>query len=47
MKIKTGINSLQIKDYGGAIDPCEVDIIELGLDRIDFLDTNKKRRDYY
>lgn len=43
MKIKTGINSLQIKDYGGAIAPCEVDIIELGLDRIDFLDEQKEK----
>jgi hypothetical protein len=34
MNIKIGINSPQIKDFGGAIDPSEVDIIELGLDRI-------------
>ncbi|NJD75932.1 MAG: sugar phosphate isomerase/epimerase [Candidatus Methanoperedens sp.] len=38
MNTKTGINSPQIKDFGGAIDPCEVEIIELGLDRLDFLD---------
>ncbi len=42
MSIKTGINSPQIKDFGGAIDPCEVDIIELGLDRMDFLDEQKE-----
>ncbi len=42
MNIKTGINSPQIKDFGGAIDPCEVDIIELGLDRMDFLDEQKE-----
>ncbi len=38
MKIKTGINSPQIKDFGGEIDAQEVEIIELGLDKIDFLD---------
>ncbi|MBU4076344.1 MAG: sugar phosphate isomerase/epimerase [Euryarchaeota archaeon] len=43
MNIKTGINSPQIKDFGGAIDPCEVDIIELGLDRMDFLDEQKEK----
>jgi sugar phosphate isomerase/epimerase len=41
MNIKIGINSLQIKDFGGDINPCEVDIIELGLDRLDFLDKQK------
>jgi sugar phosphate isomerase/epimerase len=43
MNIKIGINSPQIKDFGGAIDPSEVDIIELGLDRIDFLDEQKEK----
>jgi len=43
MKTKIGINSPQIKDFGGAIDPCEVDIIELGLDRMDFLDEQKEK----
>ncbi|MDD5615163.1 MAG: TIM barrel protein, partial [Candidatus Methanoperedens sp.] len=43
MNIKTGINSPQIKDFGGAIYPCEVDIIELGLDRMDFLDEQKEK----
>jgi len=38
MKLKTGINSPQIKEFGGEIDAREVDIIELGLDRVDFLD---------
>ncbi len=37
MNTRIGINSPQIKDFGGAIDPCEVQIIELGLDRLDFL----------
>jgi sugar phosphate isomerase/epimerase len=43
MNTKIGINSPQIKDFGGAIDPCEVDIIELGLDRVDFLDEQKEK----
>ncbi|MCZ7356476.1 MAG: sugar phosphate isomerase/epimerase [Candidatus Methanoperedens sp.] len=43
MNTKIGINSPQIKDFGGAIDPCEVDIIELGLDRMDFLDEQKEK----
>lgn len=43
MNTKTGINSPQIKDFGGAIDPCEVEIIELGLDRMDFLDKQKEK----
>jgi sugar phosphate isomerase/epimerase len=43
MNIKIGINSPQIIDFGGAIDPCEVDIIELGLDRMDFLDEQKEK----
>ncbi len=43
MNIKIGINSPQVKDFGGAVDPCEVDIIELGLDRMDFLDDQKER----
>jgi sugar phosphate isomerase/epimerase len=43
MNTKTGINSPQIKDFGGAIDPCEVEIIELGLDRVDFLDKQKEK----
>jgi hypothetical protein len=37
MNIKIGINSLQTKDFGGAIDPYEVEIIEIGLYRVDFL----------
>jgi hypothetical protein len=41
MNIKMGINSLQIKDFGGAIDLYEVEIIELGLDIVDFLDEHK------
>ncbi len=43
MNTKIGINSPQIKDFGGSIDPCEVDIIELGLDRMDFLDEKKEK----
>ncbi len=43
MNTKIGINSPQIKDFGGAIDPCEVDIIELGLDRMDFLNEQKEK----
>ena len=43
MNIKIGINSPQIKDFGGTIDPCEVEIIELGLDRVDFLDKQKEK----
>lgn len=43
MNTKTGINSPQIKDFGGAIDPSEVEIIELGLDRVDFLDKQKEK----
>jgi sugar phosphate isomerase/epimerase len=43
MNIKIGINSPQIKDFGGAIDPYEVDIIELGFDRMDFLDEQKEK----
>jgi len=43
MNIKIGINSPQIKDFGGTIDPGEVDIIELGLDKIDFLDEQKEK----
>ena len=43
MNIKVGINSPQIRDFGGAIDPYEVDIIELGLDRMDFLDEQKRK----
>ncbi len=43
MNIKIGINSPQIKNFGGAIYPCEVDIIELGLDRMDFLDEQKEK----
>ncbi|MDD5473044.1 MAG: sugar phosphate isomerase/epimerase [Candidatus Methanoperedens sp.] len=42
MNTKTGINSPQIKDFGGAIDPCEVEIIELGLDRVNFLEKQKE-----
>ncbi len=38
MKKKIGINSPMIKDFGGDIDAREVEIIELGLDRINFLD---------
>lgn len=37
MKTKTGINSAQIKEFGGEIDAFEVEIVELGLDRLDFL----------
>ncbi|HEY9246631.1 MAG TPA: hypothetical protein VIO11_07290, partial [Candidatus Methanoperedens sp.] len=40
MNTKTGINSPHIKDFGGAIDPCEVETIELSLDRLDFLNEN-------
>ncbi|VVB84461.1 endonuclease 4 [uncultured archaeon] len=43
MKTKIGINSPQIIDFGGAIDPGEVEIIELGLDRMDFLDEQKEK----
>lgn len=43
MNTKIGINSPQIKDFGGAIDPCEVEIIELGLDRMNFLDEQKEK----
>lgn len=43
MNTKIGINSPQIKDFGGAIDPCAVEIIELGLDRVDFLDKQKEK----
>ncbi len=38
MNTKIGINSPRIKEFGGEIDAREVEIIELGLDRIDFLD---------
>lgn len=38
MDTKIGINSPQIKEFGGEIDAREVEIIELGLDRVDFLD---------
>ncbi len=38
MNTKIGINSPQIKEFGGEIDAREVEIIELGLDRVDFLD---------
>ena len=43
MNTKIGINSPQIKDFGGAIDACDVEIIELGLDRVDFLDKQKEK----
>ncbi len=38
MKTKLGINSPRIKEFGGEIDPWEVEVVELGLDRVDFLD---------
>jgi sugar phosphate isomerase/epimerase len=38
MDMKIGINSPQIKEFGGEIDAREVEIIELDLDRVDFLD---------
>ncbi len=43
MKIKVGINSPMIKDFGGEIDAREVEIIELGLDRVDFLDKQNEK----
>lgn len=43
MDTKIGINSPQIKDFGGEIYPCEVEIIELGLDRMNFLDEKKEK----
>ncbi len=43
MNTKIGINSPQIKDFGGAIDPYEVEIIELGLDRMNFLDEQENK----
>jgi sugar phosphate isomerase/epimerase len=42
MNAKIGINSLQIKEFGGAIDACGMEIIELGLDRMDLLDEQKE-----
>lgn len=38
MNTKIGINSPQIKEFGGEIDAFEVEIIELGLDRVNFLE---------
>ncbi len=38
MNRKVGINSPRIKEFGGEIDARKVEIIELGLDRVDFLD---------
>ncbi len=43
MNTKTGINSPRIKDFGGEIDAREVEIIELGLDRINFLDKQNEK----
>ncbi len=42
MNAKIGINSPQIKEFGGVIDACEVEIIELGLDRVNFLEEQKE-----
>lgn len=42
MNAKIGINSPQIKEFGGAIDACGVEIIELGLDRVNFLEKQKE-----
>lgn len=38
MNTSIGINSPQIKEFGGEIDAFEVEIIELGLDRVNILD---------
>ncbi len=38
MNIKIGINSPWIREFGGEIDAWEVEVVELGLDRVDFLD---------
>ncbi len=38
MNLKVGINSPQIKEFGGEIDACKVNIIELALDKVNFLD---------
>ncbi len=38
MNIKIGMNSPRIKEFGGEIDAQGVEIIELGLDRVNFLD---------
>ncbi len=43
MKTKIGINSPRIKEFGGEIDAQEVEVIELGLDRVDFLDEQKEK----
>ncbi|VVB97548.1 endonuclease 4 [uncultured archaeon] len=43
MNKKLGINSPRIKEFGGEIDAREVEIIELGLDRVDFLDEQKEK----
>ncbi len=43
MNIKVGINNPRIKDFGGEIDASEVEIIELDLDRVDFLDEQKEK----
>ncbi len=43
MNTKIGINSPRIKEFGGEIDAREVEIIELGLDRIDFLDKQNEK----
>ncbi len=37
MNLKVGINSPQIKEFGGEIDACKVNIIELALDKVNFL----------
>ncbi|NJD53683.1 MAG: sugar phosphate isomerase/epimerase [Candidatus Methanoperedens sp.] len=43
MNTKVGMNSPRIKEFGGEIDAQEVEIIELGLDRVDFLDEQRKK----